>query len=45
MHVHAGGYCFGQIIQEDLDSIAGYWNSQRFWLFGRDSVGGIPDKL
>ena len=43
--VHVTTYCFGPIIQKDLDSVVKCWNSHRIRPFGRDTIAGIPDEL
>ena len=45
LHLHAARYCFGRIIQKDLDSVAECWNSHRIRPSGRDTIPGIPDEL
>ena len=45
LHLHATKYCFGPIIQKDLDSVAECWNSHRIRPSGRDTIPGIPDEL
>ena len=45
LYLHATRYCFGPIIQKDLDSVAERWNSHRVRPSRRDTIPGILDEL
>lgn len=42
LHLYSTRYCFGPIIQKDLDPAAECWNSHRIRPSGRDTIPGIP---
>ena len=45
LHLQAARFCFGALLQKDLDSVAEFWNTQRIRSSGRDAISGIPDEL
>ena len=45
LHLQAAGFCFGVLLQKDLDSVAECWNTRRICSSGRDTIPGIPDEF
>ena len=45
LYLHATRYCFGPIIQKDLDSVAERWHSHRVRPSRRDTIPGVLDEL
>ena len=45
LHLQAARFCFGALLQKDLDSVAECWNTHRIRPPGRDTISGIQDEL
>ena len=45
LHLQAARFCFGALLQKDLDSVAECWNAQHICSSRRDTIPGIPDEL
>jgi len=45
LHIASARFCFGELIQKDLDSVVECWNSHVIRPSSTETVSGIPDEL